>query len=416
MAEQITAKELEKQVVDLHSEIKKDIEKANEQSSQKFNDLVDKKLKEQIGEKLNTLEEANKKLQDHYDSLDVELQKYKDTGGSISEKFLGHQLGEKFKEIGNLKKAYTDGKLKRLEFDNLTGKAVGTMTTGDSLTNEVIPADYRPSIVEVARRKTRVRSLLPQGTTNSDKFRFIKEVVGEGSAGTTAEGAKKNQIDRDFSANDADVEKLSAFIDISEELLDDMAGLQSFLPRFLQEEIRDVEDTQLLTGNGTSPNLEGLNQNPTSFAAIAADSNAQRVDLFMQASAQLESLNYEANGILLHPQDWMLMYNEKDADGNYLRGLSFDTSANTLSLLGIPIFKSTAVTQGDYYIGDWANGAQIMDKMGLNVRFYDQNNDNAEKNIITVVAEERLAFPIYRPDSFIYGTIATDIALIKNFS
>lgn len=415
---ELTAKMLEDQVGALHIEIKKDIETANEKSVQGVHDKIDKQLKEEIGAKLDALTEKNTALQGHYDAMQVKMEKAEKQGSFAGKKptALGNELGEKLKAFGNLKDAYSAGKLKNLDFENLNGKAVGTMTSAASLTGEVIQADYRPSIVGIARRKQHIRPLFNQGSMSSDTFRFIKEVAGEGGAGVTAEAAKKNQADVDFATTDAPVRKLSAFTDISEELLSDFSALQSFLPSMLQNKIRLVEDTQLLSGAGTGSNLTGITSGASAFAAWAVDSNAQSIDVFMQAMAQLEGINYEASGLLLNPKDWTIMYNSKSTTGEYLRGLAFDNVSGNLTLLGMPIYKSTAVTLGDYFIGDWANGAMIMDRMGLNVRFSDQNNDNFEKNIITIVAEERLAFPIFRADSFIKGTILTDIAKIADFT
>ena len=39
-----------------------------------------------------------------------------------------------------------------------------------------------------------------------------------------------------------------------------------------------------------------------------------------------------------------------------------------------------------------------------------QDEDNAQKNLITVVIEERLTLVIYRPNAFVYGDFASALA------
>jgi len=422
MSEFVTAKQLEAEVEGGIKQLKGLIDEANKQSQAKIADKVDKTTFDNINTLVNDLKEKNEKLQDHYDTMDAELEKFKKEG-SIKQ-VSGGMFAQEFQKAidekgGNIAQAFKDarGRL-NLELNNLTGKAVGTMTTAASLTNEVIAADYIPSIVEIARRDTYVRSLFRQGTTTSNTMRFVREVAGEGAVTTVAEGAAKPQVDRDFTAYDAPVETIAGYVKISMQLLDDMSALRTFIPNMLQKDIRELEDAQFLYGDGSTPNLGGISKagNFTAFAAWEADANAQLLDLLMSAVVQLESAYQYANGILLHPKDWLTLYNLKDSTNAYLRGLSLDQSTNRLNLLGVPIIKSTAVTQGQYFVADWTKNAMIFDRMGIDIRFFEQDSDNVTKNLITVRGEERLAFPVLDTTASIYGVIATDIAKIVNYS
>jgi hypothetical protein len=63
--------------------------------------------------------------------------------------------------------------------------------------------------------------------------------------------------------------------------------------------------------------------------------------------------------------------------------------------------NSTALAD-KFIVGD-RNYATIAVRAGISVRFYDQDQDNAIKNLVTVVIEERLALVVKRTDAFIYG-------------
>jgi hypothetical protein len=50
--------------------------------------------------------------------------------------------------------------------------------------------------------------------------------------------------------------------------------------------------------------------------------------------------------------------------------------------------------------------ATLYDRRSVSVRFFEQNEDDAINNLITVVIEGRLALPIYLPNAGVYGDLA----------
>lgn len=50
-------------------------------------------------------------------------------------------------------------------------------------------------------------------------------------------------------------------------------------------------------------------------------------------------------------------------------------------------------------------GAQIFDRWASRVEVATENEDDFVKNLVTILAEERLALAVYRPEAFIYGNI-----------
>ena len=406
-------KAMEGQLKELDSTLETKIKKASEELETSVSDKVDQKLKDEVKSLTDAREEKLKQLQDNLDNLDARIQA--GDGPGQTEKTFGEMLEEK---VGSeeFKNKWGDNRTANVFMDNLTGKAVGTMTEANSLTGEVIPPTRRESIVELAQRATHVRSLLPQGTMTGNTYRFVQETAGEGGAGMTGEGAAKNQVDYDMGAIDAPVRKITAFTRISEEMLEDIPALRSFLSRRLSKDLRKKEDSQLLYGDGTGQNLTGLTINAAAFSAVAADSNAQIIDLLIQVYSQLESNEYEANGVLLSPRDYYLIQTTKDADGAYVKNDLVTTTGGQLFIAGIPVFRNTALSVGEYVVGDWLNASQIFDRVGVNIRFYEQDSDNVTKNLVTVVAEERMAYPIFYPDAFVHGTLGTDINKIKNYT
>lgn len=390
------------------------LENVNKDLESKVSDKVDKHLKEELASAMKEYNEAMKAQEGRLDTLEAELQKGV-FGAKRSNKSFAQYIAEKTGD-DSVKNALLAKNKVRLEFPELTGKAVGAITPADNFTGEVVPADYKPGIIEETQSKTHIREMLGAGSTSSSVWRYIEQTAGEGAFANVAPGATKGQIDYDFEAKDANVRKIAGYARVAEEVLEDVDGMPSFLARKLSQDLRLREDNQFLFGDGTGQNLTGLSVNAATFAATSADSNATIIDLLIRAMSAQEGNDYEVNGMLLHPTDWWSIYLAKDSQGAYLMQQLITRENGMLRIGGIPVFKNTALTSRKYLLGDWVDGAEIRDRKGLEVRFFEQDQDNAVKNLVTIVAEERLAFPIYKPSSFMYGDIDTDINKIKNYS
>lgn len=403
------------QKADLEARIGVLNEKINADLETKVSDKVDKQLKSELSEAMKSYKAFQEKSEERLNAFEAELQKGLLGNAGKAKKSFADLLAERVSDQ-SVKNGLASKNKVRLDFPELTGKAVGTITPAASFTGEVVPAEYKPGIIEETLSTTHVRDLLGAGSTSSSVWRYIEQTAGEGAFGNVAAGGDKPQIDYDFEAKDANVRKIAGFARVAEEVLEDVDGMPTFLARKLSQDLRLREDNQFLFGDGTGQNLTGLSVNAATFTANQADSNATIIDLIISVMSFLEGGNYMPNGILLNPRNWWSIYLAKDSTGAYLMQQLITRDGGMLRIGGVPVFKNTAVTVGTYFVGDWIDGAEIRDRKGLEVRFFEQDADNVTKNLVTIVAEERLAFPIYKPESFVYGNILTDINKIKNFT
>lgn len=286
----------------------------------------------------------------------------------------------------------------------------GDMVTGNTYTGEVIAPTRVPGIIVDPDRAQHVRDFIAQATTDSDRVYYIRESAFSDGTATRGEASTKPQSDFDLTQEEAPVRKIATYVRMSTEMLNDTPGLVSYLTTRLPKKIRLVEDTQILYGNGTAPNLEGITAVASAYVDTLADANVNRFDVLVKAVAQARADEYFANAIMLNPADWYSMMLTKDAEGAYVFPESARFGGVAPRIAGVPIIANTAITSGDFLVGDFASGVQLFDRLQANVRFFEQDQDNAIKNMITVVAEERLALPIYRPTAFIYGNFAAALA------
>ena len=290
------------------------------------------------------------------------------------------------------------GEQKRSSFI-LDTKAVGTMTEAVNLTGD-ITRQYANQVYALPSRKVHLRSLLPIGTINQGLFTFPYESGGEGAPAAQVQGSSKAQVDFDITMKDAAAQYIAGYVRISRQMLDDIPAMTSFLQSRLLEKYLIAEDAQILSGDGTAPNLQGI----LGVATAATGAATVDVEQLVQAIAQLESSNYSATGIMVNPTDWAAIMNTKNTNAAYsLPASTVVTTDGNVSIAGIPLYKSTAIAVDKFLVGDWAMGAQIMQNQGISVQFSEMDGDNFTKNLITVRVEARIALPIYYAGAFVYG-------------
>jgi HK97 family phage major capsid protein len=294
---------------------------------------------------------------------------------------------------------------KELKSVSLELKAVGDMTFSNNFsTANTSTAFVNPNIIQLPKRKLHIRDLLTGGSMGTaSTFNYVKEVAGEGSIATVAEGASKAQIDLDLVEAQVPAQWIAGYLRISRNMLDDVIGMSTFLNSRLPELLLRTEDNQLLNGNGTSPNISGITHSGN-FTAPTSGGSTIDVEQLVEAIAQLEGYDREANGILIHPSDYYrILLNKAGGSEEYdLPGLVQIVNGQ-LYVGGVPVYRSTAATVDKFIVGDWAMGASLITREPVRIEIFEQDGTNVRENKLTVRIEERIAFPIYGDNYFIYG-------------
>jgi HK97 family phage major capsid protein len=320
----------------------------------------------------------------------------KSYGAEISEKLIAHK--DRLK-IGGTKFSF-----------ELNTKAVGNMSSSTNLTGSYfVPPQVVPGVVMQPYNDVHMRNLLSTGTTTSNTIRYTRDMGGEGGPTTVAEAGTKPQIDRDLQIFDAPVRKIATYLRVPEEMIEDIEYLTSFLTNVGTEETLALEDTQILYGDGTGQNLSGLFTNATAFADLGVVTSPNRFDVLRSAQTQMRIAKRTPNFAIVNPLDYFLMTSAKDSTNNYI--LQGGGNGLVPALDGVPIYQMNQVVAGDFLVGD-SRAAQIVYRSNISVRFYEQDQDNAIKNLITIVIEERLALPILYTTGFVKGTFSAGITAL----
>lgn len=304
---------------------------------------------------------------------------------------------------------------------NVVLKAAGDMSISGNVTSGQVPQALRlQGLNEVASRRVRFLDFLQTGTIESNLVEWVYQANKDGSAGSTAEGAAKNQIDFDLTVNSEKVEKYTAYITVTDEMLDDVGYMEMAIRDELSKELLKAVESDAFDGNGTSPNLNGVRTVATAFApgSFATGSaneidNPNKVDVLAVAANQIALAEQERpTAIFLNPTDVTSLKVAKvsSSDKRYVERLA--EVGGQLSMDGIPIIPTTLVTEDEYLIGDFSK-AFMLQKGGINIEI-GYNADNFVKNYKTIRAEWRGVVFVKNNDrtAFVKGDFTTDIAAI----
>lgn len=290
---------------------------------------------------------------------------------------------------------------------NLEVKATITSLTTDAAgsAGDLVQTTRLPGIIAQPDRKLTIRDLLMQGRMDGNALEYVRETGFTNNAGMVAEGTKKPQSDIKFDLVSTTAKVIAHYMKASRQILDDASQLQSYIDGRLRYGLAFKEEQQILNGDGTGQNLLGIIPQATAYVRPVGvtPSSETIIDTLRYAMLQAVLAEYPASGHVLNPIDWASIETLKDSTGQYIIGNPQGAASPTLWRL--PVVETQAITAGKFLTGSFSMGAQIFDRWLSRVEVATENEDDFIKNLVTILAEERLALAVYRPEAFIYGDL-----------
>lgn len=284
-------------------------------------------------------------------------------------------------------------------------KATITLATTDTLgaAGDTVQVTRVAGIVAPPERRMTVRDLITPGRMDGNALEYVKETGFVNNAGMVAEAAAKPQSDLKFDLVSTTAKVVAHYVKASRQILSDSSMLASYIDGRLRYGLAFKEEQQLLNGDGTGQNLLGIIPQATAYAAPGGLTSAQAMDQMRLAMLQAELAEYPATGHVMNPIDWTRIELLKDTTGRYIIGNPQGTTAPRL--WNLPVVATQAIAQDKFLTGAFKLGAQLFDRWLARVEVATENEDDFIKNLVTILAEERLALAVYRPEAFIYGDL-----------
>lgn len=280
------------------------------------------------------------------------------------------------------------------------------------LTGDVILPDLQAGIERAPVREVFIEQIADTQDTTSDYVSYVEVVTETGAPATTAELAAIPEKDFTFQEFKKPVQKIAVINKHSVEILKDGPELVSAIKGFLAEDLNIVTDSQLLSGNGTAPNLQGVlgvatDLNTEIGSQILAD--ATHADVLRIGITKIRVAGkgkFRPTHIILNPVDVEAMELTKDTTGQYV--LPPFIAADGTRIGGATVIENTAITAGTFLMGDFRK-LHIRRNGGVEVEITNSDNDDFQKDIVTFKIRRRLVSYVKSNDNgaFRTGTFAT---------
>lgn len=283
-----------------------------------------------------------------------------------------------------------------LDVDKLYGKGRGFKTLFDTGTSFSVQSVRLPEPITPGAQQPTVASLMPEGRTSQPAVVYMEETTTTAGAAETAESGAKPEAALAFTQRTLAVSKIAVALPITDEALADIPFIESYINGRLSFFVVQREDSELLVGDGSSPNIRGIvNTSGINTQAAAADSNA---DAILKGIVKAETQGFlPVDAVVMNPTNWQTMRLSKDDVGNYLFGPPNMTGAD--QVFGYRIVRTTAMTANTALAGSFRGGAQLFRRSDLtmSIGWVDQQFTHNQR---TILLEERLALVVFRPAAF----------------
>lgn len=319
-------------------------------------------------------------------------------GGDVQHLSVGQQFvnAEKVKSL--LGEATPRGRA------DLTIKAAITSLTtdADGSAGDLVQTTRLAGVQALPQRRMTVRDLITPGNMDGNALEYVKETGFTNNAGMVAETAKKPESSMKFDLVSTTAKVIAHYMKASRQILSDSSQLASLIDGRLRYGLAFKEEQQLLNGDGTGQNLLGIIPQATAFAAPFDPAGTEtNIDNIRLALLQAELAEFPSSGVVMNPIDWARIELLKDTTGRYIIG-------NPQGIIGAslwnrPVVTTQAIAVDKFLAGAFKLGAQLFDRWQARVEVATENEDDFTKNMVTILAEERLALAVYRPEAFIYG-------------
>lgn len=261
------------------------------------------------------------------------------------------------------------------------------------------PEDLRTGrVVDYATRPApRVVDFIPQTTTSMSTVLYMEETTFTNSAAEAAEGGTYAESALALTERSSEVRKIATFLPVTDEQFEDEPRARMYVENRLPFMLRQRLDSQILVGNGTSPNLLGTESvSGINSQALGADPIPDAIYKGMRAIRDTGFA--EPTVVFIRPAKWEAVRLLKTADGVYIWG--HPSQPGPMTIWGVPVVETVACTATKAVMGDYATFSELAVRRGIDVQVSNSHSTYFVEGKLAVRADVRAALIHYRPSAF----------------
>lgn len=283
----------------------------------------------------------------------------------------------------------------------LKGRSIGDLSTLDIELKTLmttaagwVPETTRSGrVVDFATRPLQVASMIPQTTTGQNAVTYMEETTFTNAAVEIAEAGTYPEAALALTEASSLVRKIAVFLPVTDEQLQDEAQVRGYIDNRLGFMVRQRLDLQLISGNGTPPNLRGL-MNIVGIQTQAKGADPTPDAIYKAMTKIRVTGQAEPNLVVMHPNDWQDIRLLRTADGLYIWGNPSDVGPERI--WGLAVSQAQAATENTAIVAD-TQFLEIANRRGLDIQVSNSHSTFFVEGKQAIRADLRVAFVVYRP-------------------
>jgi Phage capsid family len=282
-----------------------------------------------------------------------------------------------------------DGDVPLAQADGAESKTLlrmGLVTSAGAFQSTDDSGEYAP-----VRRPLELLDLVRAGATDEGSVQYMRQTAYTSVAAETAEATStttgtKPEATLPFEQISSPGESIPSWVPVTTRALQDVDEMRGLIDDQLLYDARRRLEAQLLAGNGTSPNLRGLD---STTGVLSQAKGADSVPLALaKGAAQVIAAGYTPTAVALHPDDWV--------DG--ITVILANGGSSLSDVLEVPVIKTASVAAGTGYVGAW--NQVVVWTRSTDIFVSRTHSDFLTRNLAAVLAELRVAAGVLAPAGF----------------
>lgn len=299
----------------------------------------------------------------------------------------------------------------------------GSLTSASGAAGLLVPQYLTTPVQKLFQRLT-VADLIPTGTLTGSSLIYPLESTATPGATAVAEGGLKPYSVLALTNVTEALHKIATLLKISDETLQDIPAVQSYVNARMVLFVLIQEEAQLLSGSGSGSNMTGLLNRSglqTTVALTAGGAGSKEPSAATKLEAIYQQITnirvnafVEPDALVMDPASWQYLRLGKDLNGQYYGGGPFTGAYGTNSMVadnsvlssgGSDVWQlrnvvTTAAPAGTALVGAFQMCSQRFVRGGLTVEMTNSNEDDFTHNLVALRAEIRELLAVYRPGGF----------------
>lgn len=251
-------------------------------------------------------------------------------------------------------------------------------------------------VIEEQVRPIQVTDIIPSTTTTQAAVVYMEETTFTNNAAEVAEGGTYGEAALALTEQSSTVRKIGVFLPVTDEQLEDEPMARGYVNNRLPFMVRQRLDGQILTGDGSAPNLRGAN-NVVGIQTQAKGTDPVPDAVYKAMTKIKVTGRAMPSAVVFHPNDWQDVRLLRTSDGIYIWGSP--SEAGPARIWGLQVVESDAQTENTALAADFLNYSELAVRRGIDVQVSNSHGTYFVEGKQAIRADLRAALIWYRPQA-----------------